>query len=289
MAKLLLVLAAVLLGAAWAMRRKLNAPAKPLPLPPAQDDTALAMTDAFGAMVLPGLAGKIAPGVAGLEQSRIGGPLAWPQGQVPPLDDTGRPLALLAQVDLASLPQPLDLPVAGLLQVLVVADDHFGCAYPSRQGGGMRVVLHPEGTVFASHQGPHAPLPFAQGQRQEAGHPVHWRALDCPPSVLDYQVSDIFLDAPETDAASQETLEAVMDAASLARGSYDILLQANPDFTQADPREDPQFAGMINLVAFSSTGGAFMWGDSGEACFLIPPEDLAKGDLSRVIYYWDCC
>jgi len=53
------------------------------------------------------------------------------------------------------------------------------------------------------------------------------------------------------------------------------MLGGNPDFTQTDPRKDPQFGGMVNLVASSSLGGAFMWGDSGEACFL-PPRGFAE-------------
>jgi uncharacterized protein YwqG len=294
MAKILLILGLVLLGAAWAMRRRLNAPelepeAEPAPLAAQKDDTATAMAEAFATMTLPALAGKITQGRAGLTESRIGGPLAWPVGQEPPRDDAGTPLALLAQVDLASLPQPLDLPRTGLLQVLIVANDQFGCAYPSRQGDGMRLVLHPQGTAFAAHPSPQSPMPFAQKHPTETGHPILWRALECPPSGLDYQVSDIFHDAPATNPTAAEAIAAAMDAATLARGSYDILLQGNPDFTQSDPREDAQFAGMVNLVAFSSTGGALMWGDSGEACFLIPPEDLKDANLSRVIYYWDCC
>jgi uncharacterized protein YwqG len=31
-----------------------------------------------------------------------------------------------------------------------------------------------------------------------------------------------------------------------------------------------------------------MWGDSGIANFFIDPDDLRRGDFSRVAYHWDC-
>lgn len=290
MAKLLLILGALLLGAAWAMRRKLNTipTAEKAQLPP-NPDRANAMADAFHALTAPALAGTITDGVAGLTESRIGGPLAWPVGHDLPTDDKGTALAFLAQVDLATLPEPLDLPRTGLLQVLLAPNDHFGSDYPSVQGSGMRVVLHPAGTEFASHPGPQGPMPFARNHKTKDGHPITWRALASPPSSFDYQLSDFFLNVPPKDTEERNAVDAALDAVAIARGTYDILLQGNPDFSQSDPRENPQYAGLVNLIAFSSTGAAFMWGDCGEACFLIPPEDLAKGNLSRVIYYWDCC
>ena len=31
-----------------------------------------------------------------------------------------------------------------------------------------------------------------------------------------------------------------------------------------------------------------MWGDVGEAVFMIRADDLAARDFSRVAFYWDC-
>ena len=294
MFKIISLAALLLAGAIWVLRRRpvVRAEArKPAPLPATKTAGAPELRAALAALTVPGLRGSITDAAAGLTDSRIGGPLAWPKDETLPVDETGRPFVLLAQVNLATLPAPLDLPRAGLLQVLVTADDMFGCEFPSHQNAGMRVVLHAPDAHFVQSPGPLAgrvTSPLSLKDAKPEGHAITWSQLACPPSGADDRLIDLAYPETRGTKAEEAAIQAALDDAALARGRYDIMLRGNPDFTQSDPREDPAFKGMVNLIAFSSTGGAFMWGDMGEACFLIPPEDLPKADLSRVIYYWDC-
>jgi hypothetical protein len=306
MTKLIALALLALIAGVWLKRRKLRPPEQTAQLPPtaalapptpaeaaaAAKAEAEALRTAIAALTAPALRGTITDGTPNLTDSRIGGPLAWPEGEASPLDDLGRPLILLAQINLAQLPTPLDLPSEGLLQVLIATDDQFGCAFPSIQGDGMRVVLHPAGLALSAHPMPAEQpehTPFKIHPAPPHGHALHWQAIDCPPSTADEQIADlVWSDAPHSPARDA-AIAAVVGEFALQRGDHDIMLRGNPDFTQEDPRHDPIYMGMVNLIAFSSSGKAFMWGDAGEACILLPSEDIGDQDLGRAIYYFDCC
>jgi uncharacterized protein YwqG len=296
MIKLILLAVLLLVGVVWTLRRRgktIAPPPKPVPELTAGDSPHIASVRAtIAALTAPGLRGTLMPEAASLTDSRIGGPLVWPKGQTLPVDETGRAFILLAQVDMASLPAPLDLPRSGLLQILITADDMYGCEFPSAQNAGMRVVLHAKDAEFAPCPGPIAypdATPISVKNLMPEGQKIAWEQIDCPPSFADSRLADLIYPDQRLSPDDESAIEAVNIAATKTRGHYDIMLRGHPDFTQSDPREDPALAGMINLIAFSSTGGAFLWGDCGEACFLIPPGDLPRANLSRVLYYWDCC
>ena len=61
-----------------------------------------------------------------------------------------------------------------------------------------------------------------------------------------------------------------------------------PVFVQWDFRK-PDYLAAYDTVLLRLTSDDFlMWGDVGEANFLIRREDLAKRDFSKVIFWWDC-
>ena len=62
----------------------------------------------------------------------------------------------------------------------------------------------------------------------------------------------------------------------------------HPTFTQYDFREPGKHAEFDVLLLGLSSDDAIMWGDVGEASFMIRADDLARRDFSRVAFYWDC-
>ncbi|GGY54131.1 hypothetical protein GCM10007148_24570 [Parvularcula lutaonensis] len=72
-------------------------------------------------------------GSADLTRSRVGGPIAWPSGEILPADKLGKPLLLLAQVNFDEMPSLDPFPRDGLLQFFVADDDIFGCEFPSTE------------------------------------------------------------------------------------------------------------------------------------------------------------
>lgn len=225
--------------------------------------------------------------------TRLGGPLLWPKGQAVPQDGEGKRLILLAQINLSTLPQRLGLPDEGLLQFLIGTDDLMGAdGFPTTNGKGCVIVLHPMTTIFEQHEDRTTEeaeySPFQNRSVERSGIAIQWESVDWPPSPVDYRIEKIMNDGRKLSPADEDMTYLFLDEILQERGSFDILLGGNPDFTQYDIRSEDQRAEHINLAAFSSTGGAFMWGDSGEACFLIEPSALANGDLREVLYSWDC-
>ncbi len=230
---------------------------------------------------------------APLYGSRLGGPLLWTKGEPRPTDVNGAPLILLAQVALSSLPKTLDLPAEGLLQFLVGTDDLMGAdGFPTTNGKGCLIVLHPADTELETHRSPQESdngySPFNSREVERNGMAIAWEPVQSPPPPVDYRLARIINDAPKLTREEENDLYDTLDPLIAERGSHDILLRGNPDFMQTDIRSADRWPDHVNLAAFSSSGSVFMWGDAGEACFLIAPEALAKGNLKQVLYSWDC-
>jgi uncharacterized protein YwqG len=252
------------------------------------------LKEAVTKLEVQGLSGMVNPDAdVVLNGSRLGGPLLWPVGQLPPKDDAGKRMILLAQIDLATLPQRLDLPDVGLLQFLIGTDDLMGAdGFPSSNGTGCVIVIHPASIKLEEHAAPSEEdaeySPFQNREIERIGRAIDWTLINCPPPVGDYRIEQIMNNRPKMSDADDNMLYDFLDQLAGKRGIFDILLRGNPDFTQYDIRSAKQMPDYINLAGFSSSGGAFMWGDLGEACFLIAASDLAQGDVKDVRYSWDC-
>ena len=247
---------------------------------------------AFLALYREGLVGRCTNEVPKLTDTRIGGPSVWPVGVPLPSDPQGRAMVQLAHINLADLPQINGLPREGVLQVHVAADDLLGCKFPSENGDGVLVVLHPADSVFerVPQDGTDVEYtPIYKPEISAEGRKITWDKRAVPPPAWHYKLPDPYSASQERSPGVAAAYEDFLNDQADLRGLYDIMLLGHPDFTQEDPRYNAKYAGMENLIGFSSSGGAFMWGDVGEACILMAPADLAGFDLSKAIYYYDCC
>ncbi len=58
--------------------------------------------------------------------SKLGGAAYWPKNQPAPVDETGAPLFLLAQIRLDQIPNQPDFPSQGILQFFIQANNSHG-------------------------------------------------------------------------------------------------------------------------------------------------------------------
>ncbi|WP_164978656.1 YwqG family protein [Pseudoxanthomonas composti] len=225
--------------------------------------------------------------------SKVGGQVWWPRAQALPVDEHGRPLTLLAQVNFAELPEPLPgYPDQGLLQFFIATeDDFYGARLDSmdsrRAQRNFRVVYWPDlglpARTLPAVQGDQLPMDPSRPQR------MHFVAGAERMSVADHRF----------DQHTGQDLDGLTEAYAAAHGiDADSLFQAvldlhdggghklggYPSFTQEDPRRD----GDDELLLQLDSDDVLMWGDSGVANFFIRPADLARRDFSRVAYNWDC-
>ena len=119
---------------------------------------------------------------------------------------------------------------------------------------------------------------------QTEGRAVLFGIGDMAPSMADHRAIALM------NAMPDEAADALYDAYDARVPPLpDVWLGGHPDFTQADVREDPRYREHTEVLLQVSVSDAVMFGDSGEASFLIRPADLAAGRFERAVYTWDCC
>lgn len=235
--------------------------------------------------------------------SKVGGRAYWAAGRDYPRDAQGRPMFLLAQLQLSELPKMPGYPERGMLQFFISSDDFYGAALDAAHAGkrmdalaeqkGFRVVYWPDSSLAAivppaATAGADA-LPFDPSKprriRFSADHEtmgIHDVGLA---KILGGDVDALVERYSSAHPDDRDSAEAVSDEVSDYLDRTGHKLGGYPDFTQDDPRT----AGDKRMLLLQlDSDDEMMWGDSGIANFFIDPQDLARADFSRVSYHWDC-
>lgn len=231
----------------------------------------------------------------GVDQSKFGGTPYFPRRMIYPRTSSGTPLQLLAQINLVDLPQQSQLPVEGILQFYIdPTRGEYGINDDDTDG--FKVVYIPYTVDYTDHQ----PLPLLPAiepgdfpfegiyrlsfQRDmfplPEGHPLFEEKFSV---YLENDVSYY-----ETHKKDREPLfydlysDLIKPVPDFYMGGYPSDIQGLPDFLPENLEETHTL-----LLQMGSQNG-IGFGDGGNAYFLIPKEDLARLDFSRVIYFWDC-
>lgn len=234
--------------------------------------------------------------------SKVGGRAYWAAGREYPRNPQGRPLSLLAQIDLAAVPKMPGYPERGLLQFFIDADDYYGAALDDAdRGDRMRALAQQKGfrvVYWADASAPEAAVPAGAASEPLPFDPAKPRRMTFSTDYESIGNSDVGVNEalggdpeelaaqylrqhPQTEADAEELADEVADY--LDRSGHK--LGGHPQFTQNDPRE----LGDRRVLLFQlDSDDEMMWGDSGIANFFIDPDDLARADFSRVSYHWDC-
>ena len=239
----------------------------------------------------------------GLLDSHIGGNPYLPPGIPYPTVRTGeyagRPLRLLAQINMADIPPLEGFPGKGLLQFYIndAEDDMFGANFDEPTDDNAFRVLYHANTSSDSMPAPH--LPDTGWTPIESSCALVATPRRQPMSAGDFRFSPTLtpmyeeaFGTNEWDEDDQDRLEEEFSGTGHRVGGY-------PFFTQHDPREEqPELAGHTTLLLQLDTDvvegdngtshQAIMWGDAGVGIFLIEPQRLARLDFSNVAFTWDC-
>ncbi|UZW59225.1 YwqG family protein [Lysobacter enzymogenes] len=237
-----------------------------------------------------------------LKASKVGGRAYWAAGREYPRDPQGRPMSLLAQIDLAAAPKMPGYPERGLLQFFISGDDYYGAALDAAdRGDRMRALAQQKGFRVAYWADASAPalappagaasdrLPFDPAKPRRMTFSADYESIgnsDVEANEVlggdPAELAERYLrEHPQAKDSPEELTDQVADY--LDRGGHK--LGGHPQFTQSDPRE----SGDRRVLLFQlDSDDEMMWGDSGIANFFIDPDDLARADFSRVSYHWDC-
>ena len=284
---------------AWRNRRQLHAvrvaaaewaAANP-PGPPMTDAQFADFCSWYEAQALPAVrldVGDVVPALR--EGSRLGGPAWLPEGGAWPRGNNGRPLDFLAQLDFAELPRIPDFPTSGVLQFFIGRDDLFGANFDDPATGNFEVIWRPTATgAGAVRDQPPAGdadcSPMTETLRRVGRRLTGAACRDWPP------VLSLTIERDQPELMRSKTSDRIWD---YIEGRGDRMGEHHhvggyPDFTQDDFRRDPRCADRdrVLLQLWSYPDRELMWGDCGQANFMISRVDLLAREFSRVTYHWD--
>lgn len=225
--------------------------------------------------------------------SRFGGMAYWEKEQQKPVDAKGKPLALLAQINFAELPQNTVFPRSGLLQYFIPRDDEYYGAdlNASGQSGKLLTQLweNPHQTkaidwqivtdeddlipVFGAHQ-----LSFSASQSV-----ANIDTIECA-EALKANPFEVLEDVTLNEAEASAFYEAINHFAA-AEGHK---LLGYPHWVGADPRESGDYRLLLQIDTDRAGDNDIMWGNEGVGYLFIKQADLLAGQFDKVWFFWDC-
>jgi uncharacterized protein YwqG len=228
--------------------------------------------------------------------SSIGGQPSLPSETPWPLDEKGKPMIFLAQINYAQMPPLEGYPAQGVISFFVMDDDLNGCRFPSVGADGFQVLFHPDAQTLVRRALPENDWDFSplSDTLIKEGRPLSGRACIGSLSQNSGEVSAITKDwYPDCPKAIWEEFEN-QTASEISTPFY---YGGHPDFTQQDfrrkgasPDYTPYTEVLLQLGFLSGrkTELEVCWGDAGEACFLATKADLAAKQFDKLAYNWDC-
>lgn len=222
--------------------------------------------------------------------ARIGGRAWLAPDETWPLDKDGAQLEFVAQVNFARLPPLAGFPSRGIARFFVGRDDLFGADFDHPDQSQARVLWHDGADVDGRLEAP-ARL-GADDSSPFQGYAARQRGVALA-AVPIRDLPDSYSWEPEARLAGSLRREGIDEVSDrfyeLSEGrEYGHRIGGYPVFTQSDFRKHDDHDDFDTVLLGLSSDDAIMWGDVGEAVFLIRGADLARGDLSRVAFYWDC-
>lgn len=242
--------------------------------------------------------------VSTIKASKIGGNPYFPTNKDYPLDEDGKPMALLCQINFDEVPQIKDFPTSGYLQFFLRADDDvMGLDFeePTNQAN-FRVMYHEnikecitdfsflEKALDEVEKKSEFYMPFERGYEKKISFEktVESASLDCyelteilGKDLFDY-VEELLEKSHEEELSEDYVTDILYCCVSSGSGHK---LSGYPYFAQEDPRGD----GIYDTLLFQlDSDDEFMWGDCGVANFFIKSKDLKDKKFDCVLYNWDC-
>lgn len=259
--------------------------------------------------------------------SKFGGRPYLPAGELPPTNEKGEPLGMIAQINCADLPENDIYPATGMLQFWINPNDEecmWGYDYENPLSQKNHRVVY-----YETLGEPNPDAPFPNVDWDEGGWPIG--GFDCESGPLEieygmtfevreqgvtasgYDYYDVFgakwdetypdellPEAHENPYKNQPRREALYELTEPFESEEEYShVGGYPFFVQNDPRDEfKELRGhTVNLLTIVSESEneenedeeiEIMWGDAGAANWLITPEALAARDFSQVVFEWAC-
>ena len=222
--------------------------------------------------------------------ARIGGPAWLADGEEWPVNPGGERLEFVAQVDFARLQKLHGFPENGVFRVFVGRDELFGANWDAPEKSGCKILWH-QGPLEGGRLEAPRPLkpddmsPFQSESLRGDGVALTGRSTTDFPDYDSCEV-DARLARQSDRLGMSEVEDEIFEMSQEREGGHRI--GGYPMFTQPDFRRAGYYDDYTVLLLGLTSDDAIMWGDVGEASFLMRQADLDARDFSRVAFHWDC-
>ena len=254
--------------------------------------------------------------------SKIDGRPYLPAGELPPTNEKGEPLGMIAQINCADLPENNIYPATGLLQFWINPNDEeclWGYDYEKPLSQKNHRVIY-----YETLGEPNPDALFPNVDWDEGGWPLGPDGKGVSEETAEYalafetweqgfldggfEIYDQFADAwdemypdqklPKEPNARDDASYNLLELFESEERDYSHI-GGYPSFVQEDPRDEfKELRGhTVNLLTIVSESEneenedeeiEIMWGDAGSANWLITPEALAARDFTNVAFEWSC-
>lgn len=235
--------------------------------------------------------------------SKIHGTPYWEKGIQIPKSKSGKPLQLMAQINLVKMPELPHFPRNGILQFFLCLEDTYGLNFNNPIDHKSNMVIYWPNPSMENY----AKYPVTNYEESPASEPLSIEPKDIKMEVCgvadEYNFEKIF-----TSEVKQKFPQLSEDdffdymAESDEANNCGSKMGGYAYFTQSDPRaysNDALYNALgcklednkefVVLLQLDSDHESMMWGDCGVANWFILKEDLEKLDFTKVFYNWDCC
>ena len=229
--------------------------------------------------------------------SKVGGKPYLPIDHEYPLDQNGKPMEFLAQINFDEIEDVLeDYPKTGLLQFFIALDEwDWGLNFDNPLESYIKVIYHETTTKDIQTE-----FDFLDKPREDGESPIgkdeHRMVFSYAKEVLpwsDYRYANveenIYKPYIEFDKLNKDRAEELENMYCDTFESTGHKIGGYAHFTQTDPRvyENKDYTELL-LQIDSDDSADICWGDVGVANFFIRKEDLKNRDFSNILYNWDC-
>lgn len=227
-------------------------------------------------------------GAKALLASKFGGVPYLPKDHAYPVDEKGKAMFLLAQLNLESLPKLEGFPEKGVLQFYAAGEHGFNAK--KGKSFGFQALYFPDADaksadLAAAKKGYGVLGTFADVPVEHLFH-LEGKEAEAPISPSDFAFDDVL------SAKTRKKLE----AEGLGKAYWEIAepgghkIGGYPYFTQEDPRtaKSLKTRDYSTLLFQMDSETGINWGDAGVANVFISPANLKKRDFSDLLFTFDC-
>ncbi len=222
--------------------------------------------------------------------SHIGGGAAAPRDGKWPLDKSGQPMLLLAQINLGELSLPHEFPKQGVLQFFIQSDDLFGLNFDDPTDSDSKVLWYPDSKILeielrSEHDFKEDYSPFNKAEYWSEGRKLKLTSSSNMRPEWGVWFVEEKVNQYYDRAGGEDMLEELFE-----EFEYEAhRLGGHPSFTQSDPRGYGNYEDYNRVLLQIGCDDFIMFGDSGECTFFITEADLRARNFDNVLYNWDCC